>query len=232
MSPTRSCTRSGVAPSVVETCQATSRTREPSRAALRSREQTGRGQHVDASLLASIVGVHVFHGAGWLGAGIEPVRTGNRHPSIAPYGVFSCSDADIVIEVGSEPLWRRFAPVVGLDPLRVDLATNAERVGRAEALRKELDDLLADRAADEVLSALQAAGVPAGRIRTVPEVYAWEQVRDSMVLHLPHATLGDVAVPAGPVRLSDHPDPRCEAPPALGADQIDVFAEYRHQEPG
>ncbi len=86
--------------------------------ALRAREHTGRGQHVETSLLAAVVGVHVFHGVGWLAAGIEPVLTGNRHPSIAPYGVFSCADADIVIGVGSESLWRRFAPIVGLDPER------------------------------------------------------------------------------------------------------------------
>ena len=93
--------------------------------ALRARERTGRGQHVETSLLAAIVGVHVFHGVGWLAAGVEPALTGNRHPSIAPYGVFGCADADIVIGVGSEALWRRFAPIVGLDPDRSDIATNA-----------------------------------------------------------------------------------------------------------
>ena len=55
------------------------------------------------------------HGVGRLAAGVEPVLTGNRHPSIAPYGVFGCADADIVIAVGSESLWRRFAPIVDLD---------------------------------------------------------------------------------------------------------------------
>ncbi|CAN5309269.1 CoA transferase [soil metagenome] len=194
--------------------------------ALRSREHTGTGQHVDTSLLAAVVGVHVFHGVGWLAAGVEPVMTGNRHPSIAPYGVFGCGDADIVIAVGSESLWRKFAPIVGLDPDRADIATNIDRVGRAETLQKEIDDLLADRTADEVLTALDAAGVPAGRIRTVPEVYDWQHVRDNMVLTLPHPTLGDLEVPASPLNLSDHREPRREAPPALGADQDDVFAEY------
>ncbi|MGW0161603.1 CaiB/BaiF CoA transferase family protein [Mycobacterium sp. NPDC003323] len=194
--------------------------------ALRAREHTGTGQHIDTSLLAAVVGVHVFHGVGWLAAGVEPVMTGNRHPSIAPYGVFGCGDADIVIAVGSESLWRRFAPIVGLDPDRPDIATNIDRVGRAEMLQKEIDDLLADRTADEVLAALDAAGVPAGRIRTIPEVYDWQHVRDNMVLTLPHPTLGDLDVPASPVNLSAHRDPRREAPPALGAHQDEVFAEY------
>jgi formyl-CoA transferase len=194
--------------------------------ALRAREHSGLGQHIDTSLLAAVVGVHVFHGVGWLAAGVEPVMTGNRHPSIAPYGVFSCADTDIVIAVGSESLWRRFAPIVGLDPDRTDIATNINRVGKAEALQKEIDDLLAVRAADEVLAALDGAGVPSGRIRTVPEVYDWQHVRDNMVLTLPHPTLGDLEVPASPLNLSDYHEPRREAPPALGADQDEVFADY------
>ncbi|MDO3636757.1 CaiB/BaiF CoA transferase family protein [Mycolicibacterium arseniciresistens] len=194
--------------------------------ALRAREHTGRGQAVETSLLAAVVGVHVFHGVGWLSAGVEPVLTGNRHPSIAPYGVFGCEDADIVIAVGSESLWRKFAPIVGLDADRPDIATNIDRVGRADALQKEIDALLADRTAEEVLAALDAAGVPAGRIRTVPEVYDWAQVRESMVLTLPHPTLGDLEMPASPLQLSEHGDPRREAPPSLGGDQDAVFAGY------
>jgi crotonobetainyl-CoA:carnitine CoA-transferase CaiB-like acyl-CoA transferase len=194
--------------------------------ALRTRERTGVGQHVETSLLAAVVGVHVFHGVGWLSAGVEPVLTGNRHPSIAPYGVFGCADADIVIGVGSEALWRRFAPIVGLDPDRSDIATNAERVARAEALQKEIDTLLSDRQAADVLAALDAVGVPAGRIRTIPEVYDWEQVRDNMVLTLPHPTLGDLDMPGSPLQLFDCAEPRSDAPPALGADQDDVFADY------
>jgi formyl-CoA transferase len=194
--------------------------------ALRSRERTGRGQHVETSLLAAVVGVHVFHGVGWLGAGVEPVATGNRHPSIAPYGVFTCADADIVIAVGSESLWRRFAPIVGLEPDRADIATNDDRVAQADALQKEIDTLLGNRLAEDVLACLDAAGVPAGRIRTIPEVYDWAQVRDKMVLTLPHPTLGDLDVPGSPLTLSDHPEPRREAPPALGADQDRVFADY------
>lgn len=194
--------------------------------ALRARERTGRGQHVETSLLAAVVGVHVFHGVGWLSAGIEPVLTGNRHPSIAPYGVFACADADVVIAVGSESLWRRFAPIVGLDADRPDIATNIDRVARADALHKEIEALLADRPAADVLAALDDAGVPAGRIRTVPEVYDWAQVRDSMVMTLPHPVLGDLDVPASPLQLSEIADRRCEAPPGLGAHQDEVFAGY------
>jgi formyl-CoA transferase len=140
--------------------------------------------------------------------------------------VFACSGADIAIAVASNPLWRRFASIMGLDPDRPDIATNTDRVAHAEALQKEIDALLAERNAAEVLAALDAAGVPAGRIRTIPEVYDWEQVRESMVLNLPHPTLGDLEGPGSPVHLSEHTEPRREAPPALGVDQDDVFAGY------
>ena len=72
----------------------------------------------------------------------------------------------------------------------------------------------------------RAAGVPAGRIRTIPEVYDWQHVRESMVLTLPHPTLGDLDVPGSPVRLSELTEPRREAPPAPAVGQDDVFADY------
>jgi crotonobetainyl-CoA:carnitine CoA-transferase CaiB-like acyl-CoA transferase len=115
---------------------------------------------------------------------------------------------------------------VGLDPDRPDIATNDDRVARADVLQKEIDALLSDRLAADVLAALDDAGVPAGRIRTVPEVYDWEEVRESMVLSLPHPALGDLDVPGSPRQLSDGGEPRRDAPPALGADQDDVFADY------
>ena len=186
-------------------------------AALRERETTGRGRAVETSLLAAVVGVHAFHGAGWLAAGVEPVRTGNRHPSIAPYGVYPCADASIVVAVGSESLWRRFAAVVGLDPDRPDIATNGVRVRNVQALEAEITEVLRTRQAEDVLADLGAAGVPAGRIRTLPEVYAWEQVRHLGLVHeLDHPTLGPVSVPGAALRFDGVPAVSTLAPPGLG----------------
>jgi formyl-CoA transferase len=185
--------------------------------ALTERERTGRGGSVDTSLLGAVVGIHAFHGAGWLAAGVAPQRTGNRHPSIAPYGTFQCRDAKMVIAVGSESLWRRFAKVVGLDAERPDIATNSARVAVVHELEREINAALADRTADEVLADLQEAGVPAGRIRTVPEVYAWEQVRQLGLVHeMEHAALGRVAVPGPPLRLDGVPMATVQPPPLLG----------------
>ena len=185
--------------------------------ALRERDRTGRGGRVDTSLLAAVVGVHAFHGAGWLSAGVEPRRTGNRHPSIAPYGTFRCSDAELVIAVGSESLWRRFAAVAGLDPDREDIATNAKRVAVVDQLQEEVDKALAARTAEEVLAELDAAGVPAGRIRSVPEVYDWEQVRHLGLVHsMSHPVLGTVGVPGPPLMMGGVPMASDVPPPVLG----------------
>jgi formyl-CoA transferase len=185
--------------------------------ALRERDRTGRGGRVDTSLLAAVVGVHAFHGAGWLSAGVEPRRTGNRHPSIAPYGTFRCSDAELVIAVGSESLWRRFAAVAGLDPDREDIATNARRVAVVDRLEEEIDKALASRTAAEVLAELDAAGVPAGRIRTVPEVYAWEQVHHLGLAHtMEHPVLGPVGVPGPALMMGGVPMATRLPPPVLG----------------
>lgn len=185
--------------------------------ALRQRDLTGRGGQVDTSLLAAVVGVHAFQGAGWLTAGVEPRRTGNRHPSIAPYGTFRCADAELVIAVGSESLWRRFAAVVGLDPDRADIATNARRVAVVDQLEGEIDQALADRTASDVLDALDEAGVPAGRIRSIPEVYAWEQVRHLGLVHeLPHPVLGRIGVPGPALMMGGLPMASRVPPPVLG----------------
>lgn len=185
--------------------------------ALRQRDLTGQGGQVDTSLLAAVVGVHAFQGAGWLTAGVEPRRTGNRHPSIAPYGTFRCGDAELVIAVGSESLWRRFAAVVGLDPDREDIATNARRVAVVDQLEVEIDKALADRAASDVLAALDHAGVPAGRIRSIPEVYAWDQVHHLGLVHeLNHPVLGRVGVPGPALMMGGVPMASSVPPRVLG----------------
>jgi formyl-CoA transferase len=192
--------------------------------ALHERERTGVGRAVETSLLAAVTAVHAFQGAGWLAAGADPVRTGNRHPSIAPYGTFRCADSSVVIAIGSEALWRRFAAVVGIPHDRPDVATNALRVAKVEELQAELEALLADRKAEDVIAELVEAGIPAGRIRTMPEVYDWEQVHHlGLVQHLAHATLGDVAVPGGALRYDGTTAASTVPPPLLGEHEPAVW---------
>ena len=171
-------------------------------AALYERERTGRGKVVRTSLLSSVVGVHAFQGTRATVAHEVPRAQGNHHPSIAPYGLFSCRDGKVQISVGSEKLWRTFAEAFGLDPDRPDLATNAERVGNRSALIAEIEAAFAGHGREELLARLGDLGIPAGRVRTLDEVYAWEQVRSQgLVVDVEHEILGSVQLPGPALRF-------------------------------
>src|SRR3954452_4369481 len=140
-------------------------------AALNDRHRTGAGSVVRTSLLAAVVGVHAFQGTRWTVAGEVGRAQGNHHPSIAPYGLFHCRDGSVQIAVGSEGLWRRFCAAFGIDPDTDGLATNRERIGNRERVIELVEAFFAARDAEPLLAELAAAGIPAGKVRTLDEVY-------------------------------------------------------------
>ncbi len=175
-------------------------------AALRERELTGVGRVVRTSLLAAVVGVHAFQGTAQTVAGQTARAQGNHHPSIAPYGLFHASDGPVQIAVGSESLWQRFAPAFGIDPGAPDFATNALRVTHREHLVEVVDAVFGTWRWADLLARLDAVGVPAGRVRSIDEVYAWEQTRSQgLVVQVEHPTLGTIDLPGPPIRLDDNP---------------------------
>ena len=105
--------------------------------ALVERERSGLGQRVSTSLLAGQVGIHTFQATRYLIAGQVPGLSGNHHPTVAPYGVFDAADGPLVIAVGNDDIWRRFAPLAGLDPADTRFATNALRLGRLGELHAD-----------------------------------------------------------------------------------------------
>jgi crotonobetainyl-CoA:carnitine CoA-transferase CaiB-like acyl-CoA transferase len=193
-------------------------------AALQERERTGRGQVVRASLLAAVVGVHAFQGTKWTVAGQVGEATGNHHPSISPYGLFDTADGAVQIAVGSEGLWKRFCEGFELDPETPGMATNPQRVANSKRVKDMVQDAFALYGTDELLAKLDRIGVPAGRIRTIREVYEWEQTQSQGLLtDVDHATLGTITLPGPPLRFFDANGAeltrrRHTAPPVLGAD--------------
>src|SRR5690348_11893772 len=158
-------------------------------AALLERERTGRGQVVRTSLLAAIVGVHAFQGTAWTVAGQVGRAQGNHHPSIAPYGLFHCRDGAVQLSCGSESLWRKFCAEFGLDPDAPGMATNGERVERRDEVIALLERTFADIPAADLLDRLAAAGIPAGKVRPIDEVYEWDQARSQgLLVAVDHAT--------------------------------------------
>jgi crotonobetainyl-CoA:carnitine CoA-transferase CaiB-like acyl-CoA transferase len=190
-------------------------------AALRERDRTGVGTVVRTSLLAAVVGVHGFQGTAWTVAGEVGRARGNHHPSISPYGLFHCKGGAVQISCGSEGLWRRLCAEFGLDAGAEGLRTNEERVRHPDLVRTVVEDAFAGDEPDALLVRLARAGVPAGRLRTIDEVYAWEQTASQgLLVDVEHATLGPLTLPGPPLRFFDGDDrerPRRDhsAPPTL-----------------
>jgi crotonobetainyl-CoA:carnitine CoA-transferase CaiB-like acyl-CoA transferase len=171
-------------------------------AALHERTATGLGTVVRTSLLAAVVGVHAFQGTRWTVAGEVGRAQGNHHPSIAPYGLFRCRDGAVQIALGSEGLWQRFCAGFGLDPATPGLATNPERVGARDRVIEVVEQVFADWDAEPLLAKLAEVGVPAGKVRTLDEVYAWDQVASQgLKVDVEHPLLGTVTLPGPPLRF-------------------------------
>jgi len=196
-------------------------------AALHERDRTGIGREVRTSLLASIVGVHAFQGTRYTVAGEVPHAAGNHHPSICPYGLFSCADGMIQLSCGSEGLWVRLATGFGLDPLTPEMATNRERVANRDAVVDVLNAAFADIPLAELLVTMAELGIPAGEVRSLDRVYDWDQTRSQgLVIEVDHPSLGRIEVPGPPLRLDDnsYAGGRSEhlAPPTLGQHNASV----------
>jgi crotonobetainyl-CoA:carnitine CoA-transferase CaiB-like acyl-CoA transferase len=185
--------------------------------ALLERQRSGLGQRVSTSLLAGQVGIHTFQATRYLIAGQVPGVSGNHHPTVAPYGVFEAADGPLVIAVGNEDIWRRFAPLAGLDPADPRFATNALRLGHLAELQQLMNAALGQRTVADWLDQLRRADVPAGELKTLDRVYDSEQARaEGLVWQLDHPRLGRIRLPGHPVRYSRSAAAPGLPPPVLG----------------
>ena len=190
-------------------------------AALHERSRTGQGRVVRTSLLAGMVGVHAFQGTRWTVAGEVPGLAGDHHPSIAPYGLFETGTAPIQIACGSENLWKALCTALDLDETDARFSTNPLRVEHRDELIALLEAHFATDPAEYWLDLLSSAGVPSGKVRTLDDVYSWEQtLSQGLLLSVPHETLGSVELPGSPIRYDDNAfsggRSAHAAPPTLG----------------
>src|SRR5919112_6740878 len=138
-------------------------------AALVERERTGAGRHVEVSLLDSVLTSLLNQGSGWVGAGVEPSRRGNRHPSIAPYETYEAADRPFAVAAGNARVFARRCEAVGLPELPSDerFATNTARVEHIGELGEALEAVFKTQPADHWVEVLRAANVPVGPINDV-----------------------------------------------------------------
>src|SRR5262249_4799596 len=140
---------------------------------------TRRGQKVEIAMLDAMAALLTYQAGIYFGTGQRPARRGNAHPSIVPYEVFRASDAYLTLGVANNSLWERCCAALERPDLTRDprFDTEAKRVTGRDTLVPLLNEIMGARTADEWLKRFEAAGVPAGRIRTVAEVCESEHLR-------------------------------------------------------
>jgi crotonobetainyl-CoA:carnitine CoA-transferase CaiB-like acyl-CoA transferase len=201
--------------------------------ALRSRDRTGAGQHVEVNLLSSLLMSLVNQAAGFVnGAGV-PAAHGNRHPSIAPYETLATADVPLAVAVGNDRQFTVLASTLGLGDLATDerFATNPARVGHREELVAALESVLRTDTAAAWAGRLGAAGIACGPVNDLAGAF---ELAAALGLD-PVVTFAgepDIATVANPVRLSRTPPRYDSPPPALGADSAEIrawlAADQRH----
>ena len=197
-------------------------------AALRHRDATGRGQHIDLSLFDAQVAWLINGATNYLTSGDLPRRLGNAHPNIVPYQVFATADGHVVLAVGNDAQFRRFCGAAGEDALAADprFATNALRLAHRDELVSRIAARLATRSTDEWLELLRAASVPAGPVNTLDRVFDDPQTKHrEMKISMPHPSGGSVELLGNPLRLSETPVTYRRAPPTRAEHTDEVLTE-------
>ncbi|HRE13965.1 MAG TPA: CaiB/BaiF CoA-transferase family protein [Usitatibacteraceae bacterium] len=193
--------------------------------ALRERDASGLGQHIDMALLDAQVAWLMNHNLNYLVSGRVPQRWGNAHPNLTPYQAFPTKDGNLILAIGNDSQFRKFCGVAGLaiamEPRFID---NRSRLANRDALVAIIAQAMKAKTTAEWMAALEAQGVPCGPIHTIAQVFADEQViHRGLRLDLPHAAAGTVPQVANPIRYGRTPIEYRRGPPVLGEHTRDVL---------
>jgi crotonobetainyl-CoA:carnitine CoA-transferase CaiB-like acyl-CoA transferase len=196
--------------------------------ALHARNRTGRGDWIDVSLLDGQIAWLTYLAGGYFATGEVPRRYGSAHPSIVPYQALRTADGYLMVAVGNDVLWQRFAPLVGLPELAADprFATNPDRVANRSELLALIETALSARGSSEWAEELSRVGIPAGAINTIDKALVHPQVQArGMVLTTEHPTAGTLRMTGSPIKLSEHTTTVRRPPPLLGQHTDEVLGE-------
>lgn len=199
--------------------------------ALRHRDQTGEGQHIDISLLDTQIAWLVNAGTNYLTDRKLPTRLGNGHPNIVPYQVFSTADSPMIVAVGNDTQFQRFCRVANITHLASDerYATNVMRVHNRVELCELIDNALQKQTRAHWLEALDAAGVPCGPVNNLEDVFSDPHVKArGAELSMPcdWAAGGAVHLLANPLRMSATPPSYRRPPPRLNEHEAEVLSDW------
>lgn len=203
-------------------------------AAVEARHRTGRGQHVETSLLESALSLEVYEAAHVFATGERPQRLGQAHRGSSPYQAFQTADGWITVGAGQQNFWERLTEILGAPELAADprFRTNADRVRNNDTLVDVLQAYLRTRPSQHWLDAMDAAAIPCGPILHCEEVLADPHVlaRD-MVVETDHPTAGRFRTLGVPVKMSETPGAVTRPAPRLGEHTAEILAAVGMADP-
>jgi formyl-CoA transferase/CoA:oxalate CoA-transferase len=194
--------------------------------ALRDRDRTGQGQHVDIALLDAMTSALALPAGIYFNTGEEPGREGNQHHTLTPYETIEVADGLVVVAVGNERLWKQFCAAVNATDLEShpDYATNTDRMAHRPRLIAELTPRLAKYTRDALIERLRAHNVPCAQVRSIGEALEDPHLRArGMVVDIPHDDLGTLRSLGNPIRLSRTPAAIQRRPPGLGEHNEEIL---------
>jgi crotonobetainyl-CoA:carnitine CoA-transferase CaiB-like acyl-CoA transferase len=198
-------------------------------AALRHAERTGEGQHIDISLLDTQIACLANQAMNWLVGGVDPGRLGNRHPTVVPYKTFDVADGTIIIAIGHDGQFLAFCALMGVPQLAQDerfVSASARLINR-DAIEAEVQRLVANEPGLPLIDRLAAAGVPAGPVNKVSEVFADPFITARNVVHdFVRADGAHIPSVAFPGKLSATPATMRRPPPRVGEDEQSILADW------
>ncbi|MGN6364665.1 CaiB/BaiF CoA transferase family protein [Asticcacaulis taihuensis] len=192
-------------------------------AAVHGRETSGEGCHIDMSLFDTATAILANQASNYLVSGKSPTRLGNAHPNIAPYQVFRVADGHIIVAIGNDGQFQKFCMALGAADIAANpaYATNAQRVGVRLQLQSELEPYLAQKTRADWLEALETAGVPAGPINRIEDVFNDPQIiHRGLKLDLTAADGSKVAGVASPIVINGERQVAASPSPMLGSGQV------------
>ncbi|SLN42573.1 Succinyl-CoA:(R)-benzylsuccinate CoA-transferase subunit BbsF [Roseovarius litorisediminis] len=201
-------------------------------AALRHRDATGEGQHIDLALVDTQMSWLINQGLNYLTSGNVPTRAGNAHPNIVPYQVFETSDGYVIVAVGNDSQYTRFCDFIGKPDWATDprFATNTARLSNREILVPMISEVLRGLTTTAVIEGLEIRKVPVGPVNTLEGALRSDQAaaREMTIsMPAPQTGKGEVELLGNPLKFSRTPvSYRC-APPSLGADTKAVLNDLK-----
>lgn len=195
--------------------------------ALRRRDASGVGSHIQVSLLQTALTWLTSPMIGAAAGNPAPKRLGSGFRGVVPYGAFPTSDGHIFVSAGNDSLWHRLLAAIDAEDLadREGFVTNPERVANREVVTQVLGERTSRFTLDEIVERLERAGVPHSPVNTIDRVIDDEQVRAlGMMQPLPHPNVEDLQLVNLPATFDGEYVPLRTAPPALGAGTAEVLA--------